>query len=143
MKKRYLKTLKLEEVLQKLKAGQYIFVDDEDDHYITMVDDVICERSKYGWKVNKEFFMNGNCYFEEDECMQEATEDDIDKLCKFWDNNENNFRISILRSIKIESKTDYPFSDDFDDEWLHCRRLTPSEISELTGYFVEERKKDE
>lgn len=127
MKKRYLNTLKLEEVLQKLKAGQYIFVDNEDDHYITMVDDVICERSKDGWKVNKEFFMNGNCYFEEDECMQEATADDVGKLCLFIKENGDYF-VAVLESYD----TGYNLRYECCGGWYsNCRPLTKEEIKEF------------
>lgn len=137
MKKRYLNTLKLEEVLQKLKAGQYIFVDNEDDHYITMVDDVICERSKDGWKVNKEFFMNGNCYFEEEEPMQEATADDIDKLCWFENEERTYGFFDILFGFNEDEDLKYN-AKNTSTLWKHCRRATPSEVAELTGYRVEE-----
>ena len=142
MKKRYLKTA---ESVLALKDTDTKIYEERSKWYYKFVKGVLCRFNAYNGVTyfNCKLDMEEDIYILEEEPMQEATEDDIDKLCKFWDNDENNFRISILRSIKIESKTDYPFSDDFDDEWLHCRRLTPSEISELTGYFVEERKKDE
>ena len=134
MKKRYLNTLKLEEVLQKLKAGQYIFVDDEDDHYITMVDDVICERSKDGWKVNKEFFMNGNCYFEEEsEEQTEVTEKDVGKLCWFWNGeklDDESMELGILEDVSYDGDELKYLSDD--EYWrYHCRPLTKAEIQEF------------
>lgn len=132
MKKRYLNTLKLEEVLQKLKAGHCIFVDNEDDHYITMVDDVICERSKDGWKVNKEFFMNGNCYFEEEAPEQEATEKDIGKLCWVSDDDCGNRDAECFIAILTEV-CDYGrrFRDESGSRWEHCFPLTKEEIKEF------------
>ncbi len=135
MKKRYLE--KVEDVLA-LKDTDTKIYKEHATWYYKFVKGVLCRFSTYNGVTyfNCTLNVEKDIYILEEEPMQEATEKDINKLCKFWDCDENDFRLSILRNI--ESKTDYPFSDDFDAEWLHCRRLTPSEISELTGYFVEE-----
>lgn len=60
--------------------------------------------------------------------IQEATEADIGKLCKFWDYEES-FFFGILDNIEVNDG----------EKWyhyrvcscLHCRRLTKQEIEEL------------
>ena len=139
MKKRYLKT---SESVLALKNTDTKIYEESSAGYYKFVKGVLCHFNAYNGVTyfNCALDMEEDVYILEEEQEQEATEDDIDKLCKFWDNDENDFRLSILRSIKIESKTDYPFEDDFDVEWIHCRRLSPSEVAELTGYKVEEVK---
>lgn len=136
MKKRYLKTV---ESVLALKDTNTKIYEEPSAGYYKFVKGVLCRFNAYNGVTyfNCALDMEEDVYILEEEPKQEATEADINKLCKFWDCDENDFRLSILRSIKIESKTDYPFVDDFDTEWLHCRRLSPSEVAELTGYKVE------
>ena len=54
--------------------------------------------------------------------IQEATEADVGKLCKFWDKS-----IGILSGFEYDGK----FVDDHSWCWSHCRRLTKKEIEEL------------
>ena len=138
MKKRYLE--KIEDVLALNYTDTKIYEESSAGYY-KFVKGVLCRFNAYNGVTyfNCPLDMEEDIYILEEEAEPEATADDIDKLCKFWDDDENDFRLSILRSIKIESKTDYPFEDDLDAEWIHCRKLTPSEISELTGYKVEEK----
>ena len=63
--------------------------------------------------------------------IQEATEADIGKLCKFWNENEEEHRIAILTSILDKFNYKYNFCDNTDTYWMHCRRLTKQEIEEL------------
>ena len=56
----------------------------------------------------------------------EATEADIGKLCKFWDNDEEWIACGILTNI-INGKYDRDRSALYD----HCRRLTKTEIEDL------------
>lgn len=61
--------------------------------------------------------------------IQEASETDIGKLCKFWDNDEDDeewIACGILTNI-INGKYDRDRSALYD----HCRRLTKQEIKEL------------
>lgn len=71
----------------------------------------------------------------EKEPVKEATEKDVGKLCWFWDNDEDNKGIGTLTEIL----TDNPYSFCYRAGcFRHCRRLTPAEVAEITGYKVEE-----
>lgn len=65
--------------------------------------------------------------------IQEATEQDIGKLCYFWGNNKNDYAYGILRSIGTENGENYYTIDDTDGGlyFEHARRLTKQEIEEL------------
>lgn len=65
--------------------------------------------------------------------IQEATEQDIGKLCYFWGNNKNDYAYGILRSIGTENGENYYTIDDTDGGlyFEHARRLTKKEIEEL------------
>ena len=143
MKKRYLKTV--EEVIALKDTDTKIYSDDEnDDFYYKFVNGYFCRFDDCGSaRFNDTILLTKDedderYYILEEEPKQEATEADINKLFKFWDNDENDFSISILRSIDIASQIDRAFVDDFDGVWIHCRKLLPSEVAELTGYKVEE-----
>lgn len=58
--------------------------------------------------------------------IQEATEQDIGKLCYFWDNNTSNGTYCIL--VEIESSM---YKSKRKGYYEHCRRLTKQEIEEL------------
>lgn len=60
--------------------------------------------------------------------IQEATEDDIGKLCYFWDGDINEKFIGIFRRKTLQGKYICDFKG-----WIfhHCRRLTKQEIEEL------------
>ena len=60
--------------------------------------------------------------------IQEATEQDIGKLCYFWDGDKNKKFIGIFRRKTLQGK----YICDFNG-WIfhHCRRLTKQEIKEL------------
>lgn len=69
------------------------------------------------------------------ELVKEADANDIGKLCLFWDEHFNARSISILECLQtgiLKYKAKYGAN------WEHCRRLTPDEVSEFTGYRVEE-----
>ena len=69
-----------------------------------------------------------------EEPVKEATEEDIGKLCWFWD--DENRVVGILSHI---GKDSFPYKDgERFFGWKHCRRLTPAEVAEITGYKVEE-----
>lgn len=64
--------------------------------------------------------------------IQEATSEDIGKLCRFWNDEES--YIGILASITNMGSTTYyrmnsPCYEDLD--FLHCHRLTKQEIEGL------------
>lgn len=60
--------------------------------------------------------------------IQEATEDDVGKICAFWDEEEkcDDVLYGILTDTKFRT-----FQKDFDSCYNHCRRLTKQEIEEL------------
>lgn len=71
---------------------------------------------------------------QEREPVKEADENDIGKLCWFWD--DENRVVGILSHI---GKDSFPYKDgERFFGWKHCRRLTPAEVAEITGYKVEE-----
>lgn len=59
--------------------------------------------------------------------IQEATEADIGKLCKFWDRKKERESIGILSAFDYDGD----FVDNHCWSWSHCRRLTKQEIEEL------------
>lgn len=66
--------------------------------------------------------------------LQEASESDIGKLCKFWNDEESYIGklVSISRhkiGCTIYYRMNSPAYEDLD--FLHCRRLTKQEIEEL------------
>lgn len=60
--------------------------------------------------------------------IQEATEADIGKLCKFWNNAGLN-AFGVLSNIYNGENDNYKMS--YGGYWEHCRRLTKQEIEEL------------
>lgn len=58
--------------------------------------------------------------------IKEATENDIGKICIFWDNE--NCYYGILINI---NKYNFKYQMDNESLWKHCRRLTKQEIEEL------------
>lgn len=63
--------------------------------------------------------------------IQEATEQDIGKLCYFWEGKD--FAFGMLKGIGDDSTLDiYCMEDGRSGIWFaHCRRLTKQEIEEL------------
>lgn len=61
--------------------------------------------------------------------IQEATEQDIGKLCMFWDMDNEVEYFGILSRIYKEGK--YHYLSRREDDFVHCRRLTKQEIEEL------------
>ena len=62
--------------------------------------------------------------------IQEATEADIGKLCRFWNSDGGLIYYGILQSIGSETfrlQNKYPYSECYH----HCRRLTADEVKEL------------
>lgn len=62
--------------------------------------------------------------------IQEATEQDIGKICAFWNKNIND--VSYGKLLKIDERFN-PNKYQARGEWgfIHCRRLTKQEIEEL------------
>lgn len=67
--------------------------------------------------------------------IKEASEKDVGKLCWFWDSYSIK-HIGILEEI-LDSDT-RPYWRLYDGCYAKCRRLSPSEVAEITGYGVTE-----
>lgn len=72
-------------------------------------------------------FVSDNLYYEE-EPMQEVTEEDVGKLCLFWDVDDNKF-IEVLAGYDKDSKTPYECGAGWYNRY--CRPLTKEEIKEF------------
>lgn len=77
------------------------------------------------------FNINWHLKTEIERPIQEATEADIGKLCKFWSGKD--YAIGVLKEIDNSSDIDiYGMEDGKNGSWfIHCRRLTKQEIKEL------------
>lgn len=69
-----------------------------------------------------------------DKKVQEATKEDVGKLCKFWDEDPNTNNFGILGSLTTHSHFNYIKIGGCC--YKHCRRATLEEVKELTGYEV-------
>jgi len=62
--------------------------------------------------------------------IQEATEQDIGKICAFWDGNNNGVFYGKL--FKIDNRfSPHKYQETGNVAYIHCRRLTKQEIEEL------------
>lgn len=59
--------------------------------------------------------------------IKEATDTDIGKLCKFWD-NDGEYTYGILKKIELNN-AGFPYK--CSDYWQHVRRVTKKEIEEI------------
>ena len=75
-----------------------------------------------------------NRYILEEEPVKEVTEEDVGKLCWMWDTDEEYKTTEVLKRI---TQT-FSYEGSSGAFWHHCRRLTPAEVAEITGYKVEE-----
>lgn len=62
--------------------------------------------------------------------IQECTEQDLGKLCKFWDYEEV-FSFGILNKIEVDFGKEEKLYRYRGGAFSHCRRLTKQEIEEL------------
>lgn len=76
-----------------------------------------------------------NPYILVEEPVKEADENDIGKLCWFWDDEENVKVVDILKDTSIDPRH---FKGKATGWYYHCRPLSPAEVAEITGYKVEE-----
>ena len=138
MKKHYLKdvqsVLALKDTDTKIYEEQY---GEDGLGYFQFVGGVLCWFRDKHWSFCETLHSEYKYYILEEEPMQEATEADVGTLCKLWDSDEKeDYRISVLKKIVA-----YPLPYIIDDNscWKHCRRLSPAEVAEITGYKVEEK----
>ena len=64
----------------------------------------------------------------------ESVQKDIGKLCYFWDDYLEEGSYGLLVTT-VAGK--YKYVNKLGNAWMHYRRLTPQEVSEITGYKVE------
>lgn len=145
MKKRYLNTIK--DVLALKDTDTKIYSDDEnDDFYYKFVNGYFCRFDDCGSaRFNDTILLTEDedderYYILEEEPMQEATKEDVGKLCWFFNDSKEGSDIRkpfVAVLWRIDDDFENPFVDYVTcTHWKHCRRLTPSEVAELTGYKV-------
>lgn len=140
MKKKYLKTP--EEILALKDTDTKIYIDGLSTYY-QYIGGVLCRfHEKHPPVFNCGVELNGldPLYILVEEPVNEATDEDIGKLCKFWSEDSRNYMVGILCEVDFEEGDDCPYCMEcFSDCWFeHCHPLTPAEVAKLTGYKVEE-----
>lgn len=133
MKKRYLKTV--EDVLALKDTDTKIYAERIHGYY-RFVNGVWCSFDydcPSSWSLCPLTCKGEELYVLEEEPMQEATEDDVGKLCEFWASDCLK-HIGILEEILDNDSSPYVMANDFC--YQHCRRLAPSEVAVITGYKV-------
>ena len=135
MKKKYLKTV--EDVLALKDTDMKIYAECEGGYY-QFIDGVLCafDNDDDGWSISPMLNDQEELYILEEE--SEATEEDVGKMCKFWDTEEDEKEenVGILLNVACET---IPYTRKGGGIYCHCRRLSPSEVAEITGYKVEEK----
>lgn len=132
--KKYL--TKPEEILALKDTDTKIYIDGLSTYY-QYVGGVLCRfHEKHPPVFNCAVELNGldPLYILVEEPVKEATKEDIEKLCCFWDFHEDDKQIGVLVELDTDS---CPYNDGY-TYYQHCRRLSPSEVAEITGYKVEE-----
>ena len=136
MKKKYLTTP--EEVLALKDTATKIYYGD-DGCYIKFINGVLCFFSDNGVMINASAGMTGaeKFYILIEEPVEEADENDIGRLCKFWNDDVKDYVVGTL--CKVHKRVAYPYCIGCCDCWYkYCCRLTPAEVAEITGYKVGE-----
>lgn len=137
MKKRYLKTA--ESVLALNDTDTKIYEESSAGYY-KFVKGVLCHFNAYNGVTyfNCPLDMEEDIYILEEEAEQKATEKDIGTLCRFWGRDYKDAELGILEEISYDGdEVRYMSKDGY--WYYHCRRLSPSEVAELTGYKVGEK----
>lgn len=134
--KKYLTTP--EEVLALRHTDTKIYNEscETEEIYYQFVDGVLCEFIRDdGFIFNTDMPLS-KLYILVEEPVMEVTDEDVGKLCWFWDTEENAKVVDILKNTSIGPRH---FERKTAGWYYHCRRLTPAEVAEITGYKVEER----
>ena len=71
-----------------------------------------------------------------DKPIAEATEEDVGKVCKFWDEAEDYDNFGLLEAVWDKGELVYPYKKLLGSAYKHCRVVTPKEVKQLTGYEV-------
>lgn len=139
MKKKYLKTV--EDVLALKDTDTKIYREDSEGGYCQFIEGTLCGFHNDFWCIGATIDDASNCYILEEEPMQEATEEDVGKLCKFYDTEADEPRYSVLEKV-LKKDSDFPFMDSCCDTWEHCCRLTPSKVAGIMGIKWRKSKMD-
>ena len=132
--KKYLTTV--EEVTALKDTNTIIYMDDSDKTF-KFVNGVLCSFDHDTIFVNDYLgISNSNKYILVDKQVVEATEEDIGKVCKFWDEAEDYDNFGLLEKILDKETNTYAYKKELGAGYKHCRVLTPKEVKQLTGYEV-------
>lgn len=132
--KKYIKTIK---ELLALKSTDTPIFNEASDKYLKFIDGVLCSYDKEGGLCgfNIAVGFNTRPFIEVEESIQEATEKDIGKLCKFWNGkgigSESDCYIGILKQFFPGQGRPYNMKNNAILIYDHCRRLTEEEIKEI------------
>lgn len=126
--RKYLKTV--EDVLALKDTDTKIYVHDESGYY-KFVNGVLCafDDKDNSWSICSTLYGPAEIYIIEEEPMQEATEEDLGKLCWFFDDENINKYLSVLKSISEDKRDKY--RSGFWCWHYHCRPLTKEEIKKF------------
>lgn len=136
MKKKYLTTI--EEILALRDTDTKIYKDNATG-YFKFVEGVPCffntDSLYLFYNCTIDFSQkDSKLYIEVEEPGEEVTKKDIGCLCAFWDFHKDDKQVGVLVSLDSDA---CPYHDGY-TYYQHCRRLTPTEVAEITGYKVEE-----
>lgn len=141
MRKRYLVTT--EEILALKDTDTKIYTFSNEKYY-KFVEGVLClfsgDDSIELFNTNLAIGTYERPYVIEEEPFKRVDENDIGRLCKFWDNDPSEGMIGVLDGISKSVDDDHPYCMDcpYGNWFKHCRLLSPSEVAKITGYKVEE-----
>jgi hypothetical protein len=137
MIKKYLKTP--EDILALKDTDTKIYVEGSYNYY-RFIGGCLCWFSEDGsfdfnttMSIGEDLFKK---YIEVEEPVKEADENDIGKLCWFWDEENRPKQIEILKRFE-PILTQMRYTSKSGSAWKYCRRLTPAEVAKITGYKVE------
>lgn len=134
-KKKYLETV--EEVLALKDTDTKIYKDNTTGGYYQFIGGVLCRFYSNSTPVfNAGIDVNGDYYILVEEPVKEVTEEDIGKLCWFWDSSDDRKFPGLLTDINYDDA--YSFCCRAAGYYSQCCRMSPSEVAEITGYRVEE-----
>jgi hypothetical protein len=93
-------------------------------------DVVLVYSNAFRFSIDDIFSINWHDKTEITRPIQEATEQDIGKLCYFWD-NDGTRTYGLLSDLIIEESEDRKYGCVYGRRWIHARRLNKQEIEEL------------
>ena len=137
MKKKYLTTI--EDLLALKDTDTKIYCENITSSYCQFVGGVLCiVFADKTATFNASITVDENYYILEEEPVKDANENDIGKLCWFWDDDFADKMYGILEDFGEDTQTKKISYYCKEARWYdHCHRLTTKEVAEITGYKVE------